>query len=67
MKDKKRFIILMIVIVLTLIVCGIIVIDYMKDDNKKPNTPEVQVTNNIDGMVIYIILCTSTWNGNKCK
>nr|MBP3259080.1 hypothetical protein [Bacilli bacterium] len=47
MKDKKRLIILIIVIVLTLIVCGIIVFDYIKDDNKKPNTAEVQITNNI--------------------
>ena len=47
MRDKKRFIILMIVIILTLIVCGIIVIDYMKDDNKRPSTPEAQITNNI--------------------
>ena len=48
MKDKKRLIILIVVIALTLIVCGIIIFDYMKDDSKKPNTPEVQVTNNID-------------------
>ena len=59
MRDKKRFIILMIVIILTLIVCGIIVIDYMKDDNKKPNTPEVQVTNNIDEYG-YVLVDTDT-------
>lgn len=55
MKDKKRLIILIVVIVLTLIVCGIIVFDYMKDDSKKPNTPDVQVTNNIDeyGYVLH--------------
>ena len=55
MKDKKRLIILIVVIALTLIVCGIIVFDYMKDDSKKPNTPEVQVTNNIDkyGYVLH--------------
>lgn len=55
MKDKKRLIILIVVIVLTLIVCGIIVLDYMKDDIKKPNTPEVQITNNIDkyGYVLH--------------
>lgn len=55
MKDKKRLIILIIVIVLTLIVCGIIIYDYKKDDNKKPNTPEVQVTSNISkyGYVLH--------------
>ena len=55
MKDKKRLIILIVVIALTLIVCGIIIFDYMKDDSKKPNTPEVQVTNNIDkyGYVLH--------------
>ena len=47
MKNKKRFIILMVVIVLTLIICGIIIYDYMKEDPNKPNTPEVQITNNI--------------------
>ena len=47
MKDKKRLIILIVVIAITLIVCGIIVYDYMKDDISKPGTSEVQITNNI--------------------
>jgi hypothetical protein len=59
MKDKKRLIILTVVIILTLIVCGIIIFDYMKDDNNKPNTPEVQVTNNIDEYG-YVLVDTDT-------